>query len=91
MILKPTIEFCASNMHHGTDNIMKKLEADERFDVIEYGCLGNCGECYMLPFALVDGTIVSAESVDQLYDKILSSVDQQQADREALDRLIDDL
>lgn len=90
-MFKIMIEFCASNMHHGTDRIMALLEQDDQFDVIEYGCLGNCGECYMFPYALVDGAIVSAESVDELYDNILKAVKQQQADREALDKLLEDL
>ncbi|RCW41959.1 uncharacterized protein YuzB (UPF0349 family) [Paenibacillus prosopidis] len=91
MVIKPMIEFCASNMHHGTDRIMKLFEQNDAYEVIEYGCLGNCGECYLNPFALVDGTIVSAETADELYDNILKAIEQQQADREALDKLLDDL
>ncbi|MBD2868102.1 YuzB family protein [Paenibacillus arenilitoris] len=90
-MFKPMIEFCASNMHHGTDKIMKLLQEDDRYEVIEYGCLGNCGECYLNPFALVDGTIVSAETADELYDNILKAIDKQHADRDALDKLLDDL
>ncbi|WP_307471694.1 YuzB family protein [Paenibacillus harenae] len=90
-MFKPMIEFCASNMHHGTDRIMAKFQEDDAYEVIEYGCLGNCGECYMNPFALVDGTIVSAETADELYDNILKSLKQQQADRDALDKLLEDL
>lgn len=90
-MFKTMVEFCASNMHHGTDKIMKKFEQDDAYEVTEYGCLGNCGECYLNPFALVDGTIVSAESADELYDRILEEIDRQQADREALDKLLDDL
>lgn len=91
MVFMPMIEFCASNMHHGTDRIMKIFEDNDEFEVTEYGCLGNCGECYLNPFALVDGAIVSAESVDELYEQILKAIDQQQADKEALDKLLDDL
>ncbi|GKU80336.1 YuzB family protein [Paenibacillus sp. L3-i20] len=90
-MFKPMIEFCASNMHHGTDRIMNRLEQDESFEVIEYGCLGNCGECYLKPFALVEGTIVAADSVDELDELILVALKQQESDKEALDRLIDDL
>lgn len=90
-MFKPMIEFCASNMHHGTDRIMKIFEEDDAFEVIEYGCLGNCGECYEFPFALVEGKIVAAESVDQLQEKILKELEQQKADSEALDKLLDDL
>ncbi|WP_419874459.1 YuzB family protein [Candidatus Pristimantibacillus sp. PTI5] len=85
------IEFCASNMHHGTDRIMKQFEENDDYEVTEYGCLGNCGECYLNPFALVDGAIVSAETVEELYVNILKAIEQQQADKEALDKLLDDL
>lgn len=88
---RPLIEFCASNMHHGTDEVMTKLENDGQYEVIEYGCLGNCGECYMLPFALVNGEIISAEEAEQLYPTIVQALAAQQAHQEALDRLLDDM
>ncbi len=42
--------------------------------MIEYGCLGNCGECYTNPYALVNGEIVSAETADELYENILAKI-----------------
>lgn len=90
-MFKPMVEFCASNMHHGTDRIMRLFEQDEELEVIEYGCLGNCGECYLNPFALVEGTIVSADTPDELYNHVIEAIKQQQADREAMDKLLDDL
>ncbi|MCR2806198.1 YuzB family protein [Paenibacillus soyae] len=90
-MIKPMIEFCASNMHHGTDELMQELELDDSVDVIEYGCLGNCGECYARPYALVDGTIVGADSVEELSERIREAIKRQQADRDALDKLLDDL
>lgn len=68
--MRPIIEFCASNMHHGTDQVMKKLEENPEYDVIEYGCLGNCGQCFLVPYALVNGDIVEAVTADELYEKI---------------------
>ena len=91
MMLKPIIEFCASNMHHGTGTLMKKLEQNPDYDVIEYGCLGNCGECYLAPFGMVNGEIIAAASVEELELLIMQAIDSQQAEREALDRLIDDM
>ncbi|WP_138754872.1 YuzB family protein [Paenibacillus sinopodophylli] len=85
------IEFCASNMHHGTDRIMNIFEENDDYEVTEYGCLGNCGECYANPFALVDGAIISAETTDELHQNILKAIDQQLADKEALDKLLDDM
>ncbi|QHW30743.1 YuzB family protein [Paenibacillus rhizovicinus] len=90
-MLKPMVEFCASNMHHGTDKLMKKLEGNPDYEVIEYGCLGNCGECYLAPFGMVDGQIISADTVEELETKIMDEIEEQQAVREALDRLIDDM
>ncbi|MHA6483101.1 YuzB family protein [Paenibacillus sp. strain BS8-2] len=90
-MIKPMIEFCASNMHHGTDKVMNRFEEDDDYEVTEYGCLGNCGECYLKPYALVDGTIVAVDDVEELYQAVLDSLKQQQADREALDKLLDDL
>lgn len=77
--MRPIIEFCANNMHHGTDAVMAKLEANPDYDVIEYGCLGNCGECYMFPYAMVNGEIVTAPSADELYDEIIAKIEEQQA------------
>ncbi|WP_128656373.1 YuzB family protein [Paenibacillus sp. 598K] len=85
------VEFCASNMHHGTDQLLRELEEDDSIDVIEYGCLGNCGECYLFPYALVNGEIVAAETVEELTVKVRASIAEQQAERDALDKLLDDL
>jgi uncharacterized protein YuzB (UPF0349 family) len=83
--MRPIIEFCNSNMSHGTDEIMKKLEENPDFDVIEYGCLGNCGQCYMTPFAMVNGEIITADTVEELYDNILKSVNNEDDDFAWLD------
>ena len=77
--MRPIIEFCVNNMHHGTDNVMKRLEGNPEYDVLEYGCLGNCGECYMFPFALVNGEIVAGETADELYDKIMIKIEEVKA------------
>jgi uncharacterized protein YuzB (UPF0349 family) len=64
-------------MHHGTEKIMKALETNKDFDVIEYGCLGNCGQCLSEPFALVNGTIVEADTTDELQVKIDHQIKQE--------------
>jgi uncharacterized protein YuzB (UPF0349 family) len=66
-------------MHHGTKQVMDKLEQNPDYDVIEYGCLGNCGECYIRPYALVNGEIVAAEAADQLYDLIMVKIKEYEA------------
>jgi uncharacterized protein YuzB (UPF0349 family) len=85
------VEFCVSNMHHGTDRVLEKLEILPHIEVIEYGCLGNCGECYLSPYALVNGESIVAETADQLYDLVLAAIDKQQDDLAELDKLLDDL
>ncbi|MRN56520.1 YuzB family protein [Paenibacillus monticola] len=60
--MRPIIEFCASNLGHGTEQLMNKLEQNLEYDVMEYGCLNNCGQCYLSPFAMVNGEIIEAES-----------------------------
>ncbi|HAF97146.1 MULTISPECIES: YuzB family protein [Paenibacillus] len=64
------IEFCTSNSYFGTDQALKKLEGQYDCQVIEYGCLTSCGQCYLMPFAYVDGDWVEAPTAEELYDKI---------------------
>jgi Uncharacterized protein conserved in bacteria len=53
---------------------MKQLEQNDQLKVIEYGCLGNCGECYLKPFALVDGRIIAADSTEELEQRIRETI-----------------
>jgi uncharacterized protein YuzB (UPF0349 family) len=85
------VEFCVSNMHHGTDRVLKELEKHPHIEVIEYGCLGNCGECYLSPYALVNGESIVAETADQLYELVLIAIEKQEHNRSAMDKLLDDL
>lgn len=75
------IEYCTNNTHHGTEEVVRRIEA-ERLDVetIEYGCLGNCGQCYLEPYVLVDGANIGAESADALYEQIIKALDQEEED-----------
>ncbi|MGN7469377.1 DUF1450 domain-containing protein [Brevibacillus sp. SAFN-007a] len=70
--MKALVEFCASNVSSYTQAVVDALEQDPELDVdvLEYGCLGYCGECYMEPFALVNGKLVKAPSADELLVKI---------------------
>jgi uncharacterized protein YuzB (UPF0349 family) len=77
--MRPIIEFCNNNMHHGTEKLMQTLELNKDYDVILYGCLGNCGQCLSEPFALVNGTIVEADTKDELQVKIDVQVQQELA------------
>lgn len=77
--MRPIIEFCASNTGHGTEALQKKLEQNPEYDVIEYGCLNNCGQCYLQPFAMVDGEIVEADSPAGLEAAIEAAIEEAKA------------
>lgn len=72
------VEFCAANVGSYTKVVMEALENDPTVtaDVVEYGCLGRCGECYMMPFALVNGDYVEADSPEELLQKIKEKLKQ---------------
>lgn len=70
--MKALVEFCSSNVSSYSKEVLDTLENDPTLDVdvMEYGCLGHCGECYMQPFALVNGEYVGADTQEELLDKI---------------------
>lgn len=77
--MRPIIEFCASNLGNGTEKLMKKLEQNPDYDVMEYGCLSNCGQCYMQPFAMLNGDIIEAESPEELEEAIVAKIQELEA------------
>ncbi|WP_150268903.1 YuzB family protein [Paenibacillus tepidiphilus] len=77
--MRPIIEFCASNLGSGTEQLKQKLEQNPEYDVVEYGCLNNCGECYLRPFAMVDGEIIAAETPEELEAAIAAYIKEQEA------------
>ena len=64
------IEFCISNLANGAQRAREVLERDYNFDIIEYGCLSNCGKCRHSFYALVDGEVVMGENPEQLVENI---------------------
>lgn len=74
--MKPIIEFCANNAGLGTDEVIKKVQEQHDCDVYEYGCLTSCGTCYLVPYVLVDGEQVEAETSGQLYERILLKIEE---------------
>ncbi len=85
--MRPIIEFCTNNMHHGTNQVMKRLEENPDYDVIEYGCLGNCGQCYAEPYALVNGELISAATADALFGQIIKAIEDYEKQFDFLDDL----
>lgn len=72
--MRPIIEFCSANMAFGTEAVKQKLETNPEYDVIAYGCLGNCGQCYYAPYALVNGEFIEAPTAEELYDRIIEAI-----------------
>ncbi len=79
--MKALVEFCSSNVASYTKPVITALEQDAELDVdvVEYGCLGHCGECYMVPFALVNGDFVSAATAEELLAKIKQKLREDEA------------
>ncbi|HWO98381.1 MAG TPA: YuzB family protein [Bacillus sp. (in: firmicutes)] len=69
-MIKPIVEFCISNLANGSQKALEQLEKDPNLDIIEYGCLGYCGKCAHMLFALVNGEVVKAETPEQLVEHI---------------------
>ena len=70
------IEFCISNLANGAQQARAILEGDSNFDIVEYGCLSNCGKCNHTLYALVDGEVVMGENSEQLVESIYEYIDQ---------------
>ncbi|MGM0902742.1 YuzB family protein [Mesobacillus maritimus] len=74
--MRPIIEFCISNLANGAQRALEQLERDPNLDIIEYGCLSYCGKCARSLYALVNGEPVSADSPDELVEKIYQHLDE---------------
>ncbi|OCL26357.1 hypothetical protein U472_10135 [Orenia metallireducens] len=65
------ISFCENNFAYGTEELANKLENElDGVSVEVEACLGYCGDCALGPFALVDGELIQADSVEELYEMI---------------------
>ncbi|QDP42187.1 YuzB family protein [Radiobacillus kanasensis] len=69
-MMNPIIEFCVNNLASGSQKAMEELEKDPDLDVIEYGCTSFCGICSMSLFAIVNGEPVTADSPEELVEKV---------------------
>jgi uncharacterized protein YuzB (UPF0349 family) len=56
-------------------DVKQTLEKDRSLDVLEYGCLGNCGICAQQPYALVNGELIAAETAVELLRKIYQKIE----------------
>ena len=69
------IEFCTSNSYFGTDKVLQTLEAKYDCQVIEYGRLTSRGQCYLMPFAYVDGEWVEAPTAEESLDVVIAKLE----------------
>lgn len=69
-VLRPLIEFCASNVASGAEPAKEILEKDSDLDVLEYGCLDYCHECGLSLFAFVEGEPVKGDTPEELVENI---------------------
>ncbi|GEN54265.1 MULTISPECIES: YuzB family protein [Halobacillus] len=74
--MNPLIEFCVNNLISGSQEAKERLEKDPDLDVVEYGCLRNCGLCSQTLYAVVEGDRVMADTPDELVDKIYEHLDE---------------
>jgi uncharacterized protein YuzB (UPF0349 family) len=74
--MRPLIEFCINNLTADVLTVKQTLEKDRSLDVLEYGCLGNCGICARQPYALVNGELVSAVTAEELLEKIYQKIEE---------------
>ncbi|WP_226580184.1 YuzB family protein [Halobacillus litoralis] len=74
--MNPLIEFCINNLAEGSQKAKAELEKDPDLDVVDYGCLRNCGLCSQSLYALVEGDRVIAETPEELVDKIYQHLDE---------------
>ncbi|OCL27947.1 hypothetical protein U472_01735 [Orenia metallireducens] len=69
------VSFCENNFIHGVEELLDRIEEElDGVSVEVEACLGFCGDCAMGPFALVDGDLFQAETVDDLYQMIKEEV-----------------
>jgi uncharacterized protein YuzB (UPF0349 family) len=76
--MRPMVEFCVSNLSNGSDRVKKVLEEEGKVDILEYGCLGNCGQCFVQPYALVEGKLIAADTPEALLTAVKDYLKQKQ-------------
>lgn len=74
MIGMHTIEFCSGNLRSNR-KVWKVLENYKDVELVDYGCLGYCGNCYGESFALVNGVLVSSTNAEELLKEIFSKLE----------------
>lgn len=70
-----TLDFCNGNLMVFTQEFFLSLREDHpEWNISRYGCLTNCGECAVRPFAILNDEIVAAPTVDELRTELLERI-----------------
>ncbi|MFF5996172.1 DUF1450 domain-containing protein [Lysinibacillus sp. KU-BSD001] len=69
-VLKHQIEFCISNLSFGSADAYDELIQREDVVIEESGCTSNCETCDSCLFAVVNSEVVTAETADELLQRI---------------------
>ncbi|MBN8209898.1 DUF1450 domain-containing protein [Bacillus sp. NTK071] len=70
-----TIEFCAGNLRENKI-VWNELEKIPNTKLVDYGCLGYCGNCYSESFAIVGGVLIHADTSEALLEKIIRKLNE---------------
>lgn len=88
--MRPLVEFCVNNLTPEVEKAKEELEEDPGIDVMEYSCLGNCSECYVRPYALVDGEFIAADTGPELLLAVRDAIEEEEDMWSEIDHLLDD-
>lgn len=71
-----TVDFCAGNLMSFSQQLILDLrEKHPDWSISKYGCLTNCGECAVRPFAIVNDTIVAGEDLAAFEQNLYAEVE----------------
>ena len=69
-VVQHHVEFCISNLSFGSADTYDELIKREDIIIEEAGCTSNCETCDSCLFAIVNSEIVTANTADELLQRI---------------------
>jgi uncharacterized protein YuzB (UPF0349 family) len=70
MMMGCVVKFCTSNYINGSFEIKELAEQNPTITIEEDYCLGNCGQCMIESFAVINKRPVVIEKYEELLEKI---------------------
>lgn len=67
-------KFCPCNFEGELDEVKDKLGDLPNVEVIDDRCLNYCGQCLIQPYALINGENITADTADELLEKVLNYI-----------------